>query len=296
MVSLGNIFSGKAKSQVKEVVLERPRLDLSGPKLASAFETLTTVSEEHGGVEKYVDALKLKAQLFEEVFKKGADTPLEPAIVKGISLVMPTVRRRVSVYLDDDEKFETLRSAIAVLLDGMDDTRTTDARIKAFCASFPEDKDHRWIKDFASEILHNTDLQLYPQMNRWIWDKGSNSGVLREIWYDDDIDHITLDIPDGYGTYIMLREEVAQFLSGNGIYKDMFHYIDLLFAQVYSDYITAQGGTYLRADFSTPDDPMEHTRRLLGLDVVRYKNHPDAEDDEDEQTVTLIDTKLLMSK
>jgi hypothetical protein len=26
---------------------------------------------------------------------------------------------------------------------------------------------------------------------------------------------------------------------------------------------------YLRADFSAPGDPMEHTRRLLGLDGVR---------------------------
>ncbi|MCK5040764.1 MAG: hypothetical protein KAR62_00650 [Sphingomonadales bacterium] len=295
MASLGSIFGGKGKSPVQEATLERPRLELSGPTLTSAFETLTTISEEHGGIEKYVDALKLKSELFKEVFEKGADTPLEPAIMKGISLVMPTVRRRIGIYLDDGEKFEVLRSAISGLLDGMDNTRTTDARMAAFCACFPEDKAHRWVKDLGSEILHNTDLERYPQMNRWMWDKTSNTGMLREIWYDDNIDHITLDIPDGYGTFIMLREEIAQFLSGNGIYKDMFYYIDLLFAQVYSDYITAQGGTYLRADFSTPDDPMEHTRRLLGLDVVRYKNHPNAEDADEEQTVTLIDTKLLMS-
>jgi hypothetical protein len=294
MASLGSIF-GKGKSPLKEFKLERPSLELSGPTLTSAFETLTVVSEEHGGIEKYVDALKLKAQLFEEVFKKGADAPLDPAIIKGISLVMPTVRRRIAPYLEDGEKFEVLRSAIADLLDGMDDTQTVDARVAAFCACFPEDKGHRWVRDFGTEILHNTNLELYPQMNRWMWDRTANTGVLREIWYDDEIDHITLDIPDGYATFIMLREEVAQFLSSNGVYKDMFHYIDLLFAQVYSDYITSQGGTYLRADFSTPDDPMEHTRRLLGLDVVRYKNHPDAEHAEEEQTVALIDTKLLMS-
>ena len=32
---------------------------------------------------------------------------------------------------------------------------------------------------------------------------------------------------------------------------------------------SAQGGSYLRVDFSAPEDPMQHTRRLLGLDGVR---------------------------
>jgi hypothetical protein len=45
--------------------------------------------------------------------------------------------------------------------------------------------------------------------------------------------------------------------------------VDLLCAKLYGDYIAAQGGVYLRADFSAPGDPMEHTRRLLGLDGVR---------------------------
>ena len=49
----------------------------------------------------------------------------------------------------------------------------------------------------------------------------------------------------------------------------MTWYVDLLCAKVYADYIAAQGGVYLRADFSAPGDPMEHTRRLLGLDGVR---------------------------
>jgi len=43
----------------------------------------------------------------------------------------------------------------------------------------------------------------------------------------------------------------------------------LLCAKIYADYIAAQGGVYLRADFSAPDDPMEYTRRLLGLDGVK---------------------------
>ena len=52
----------------------------------------------------------------------------------------------------------------------------------------------------------------------------------------------------------------------------MLWYVDLLCAKVYGDYIAAQGGLYLRADFSAPGDPMEHTRRLLGLDGVKARS------------------------
>ncbi len=45
--------------------------------------------------------------------------------------------------------------------------------------------------------------------------------------------------------------------------------MDLLCAQVYAGYIASQGSVYLRADFSAPGDPMEHARRMLGLDGVR---------------------------
>ena len=45
-------------------------------------------------------------------------------------------------------------------------------------------------------------------------------------------------------------------------------FVDLLCAQVYAGYVVEQGGSYLRADFASPYDPMQHTRRLLGLDGV----------------------------
>ena len=94
----------------------------------------------------------------------------------------------------------------------------------------------------------------------------------REIWHADDIDHITIRVGDGYGTFLMLREELSQFLSDNGFFRDILYYVDVLSAQVYANYICEQGGSYLRADFSAPEDPMQHTRRLLGLDGVRPGN------------------------
>jgi hypothetical protein len=161
-----------------------------------------------------------------------------------------------------------LRTGIATLLDGLEQTATTDARIAQFCSRFPGDRDHRWVRDLAGEILHNVDPERYPLMCRWVWDTDLNTGVLREIWHGDDVDHIVIDVPDRYDTFVVLREELAQFLAANGVFRDVLQYVDLLTAQAYAGYLSEQGGTYLRADFATAEDPMLHVRRLLGLDGI----------------------------
>ena len=107
-------------------------------------------------------------------------------------------------------------------------------------------------------------------MCRWVWDEKSNTGVIREIWHGD-VDRVSIRVPDTYATFVMLREELSQFLASNGIYRDTLQYVDLICAQVYAEYISAQGGSYLRADFSSAEDATQHVRRLLGLDGVRTK-------------------------
>ncbi len=92
--------------------------------------------------------------------------------------------------------------------------------------------------------------------------------MLREIWHAEDIDHVRLEVPDRYDTFVTLREELAQYLSANGVFRDVLFYVDVLCAQVYAGYIAERGGAYLRADFSSAEDPMLHTRRILGLDGV----------------------------
>ena len=39
-------------------------------------------------------------------------------------------------------------------------------------------------------------------------------------------------------------------------------------AQIYADYISEQGGSFLRTDFASEVDPLEFTRRMLGLDGI----------------------------
>ena len=208
--------------------------------------------------------MKLKNRLFEQALADGAGD-IELEAFKGLCTFMATVRRRIGPWLTEDS-FADVRVG---LVDLFDDSEPVDARMTAFCERFPTDKKHRWVRDLAAEFLHNAQPERYPLMTRWVWDAQANTGVLREIWHGDDVDHMTIGVADGYGTFLMLREELSQYLSDNGFFRDVLQYVDVLCAQVYAQYICEQGGSYLRADFSAPEDPMQHTRRLLGLDGVR---------------------------
>lgn len=258
--------------------LDLPVLDLSGPALTAAMEALVAGSEEQGGVERYLEALALKVSLFQETFADGAASVGREAF-KNLCAYMAPVRRRIGPYLEGSAYFD-VRERVAALLDGAADT--ADARIAAFCAQFPQDEKHRWVRDLAAELLHYTDPERYPLMCRWVWDARANSGVLREIWYGGDQTHGAIDVPDGYATFLMLRQELSQFLSDNGVFRNVPLFVDLLCAQIYAGYVVEQGGSYLHADFASPYDPMQHTRRLLGLDGVdarsgrtRLKPHAD---------------------
>ena len=243
--------------------VERPVLDLSGDGLRAILHTMIAGSEDHGGIERYVDAVKLKSAMFRQALDDVDNLDLEA--FKGLCTFMATVRRRIGSWLNEDA-FADMRAGIGEL---MAEDDGVDARIDAFCKRFPDDKQHRWVKDLAVELLHNADPERIPLMNRWVWDAKANTGVIREIWHGDNVDHMTIRVGDGYGTFLMLREELSQFLSDEGFFRDVLQYVDVLCAQVYAQYICEQGGSYLRTDFSAPEDPMQHTRRLLGLDGVR---------------------------
>jgi hypothetical protein len=237
----------------------------------------------------------LKRVVFQERLADGRAASLTRAQFDDLLPLMATVRRRVAPLIAEPAWHAT-RDAIATLLEGAHDTTTADARVAAFESALRvahrgaggrpageregEQPSHRvserCLRDFASELLHNTLPEHYPLMHRWIWDSRANSGVIRQVWHDpngagDDVDHVVIDLGDGYETHLMLREELSQFLADNGVYRDMLWHVDLVCAQIYGDYISAQGGAYLKADFVSDGDPLEHTRRILGLDRVAAK-------------------------
>lgn len=248
-----------------------PVLDLSGEVLSQAFAALIEGAEALGGIERYVNALKLKADLFRDALGGDRLPHLDLEGLMGLCTFMSSVRRRIAPYLDATG-FARVKAALAELLAGLAQTATTDARLKAFCKAFPQDRQHNFVRDLAAEVLHFTDPERYPLMCRWVWDQGTNTGALREMWFGDDVDHMIIAAPDSYDTFLVLRQELSSFLAQQGIYRDTLFYGDLLCAQVYSHYICAQGGSYLRTDFASPQDPMQYTRRLLGLDGVEPRS------------------------
>ncbi len=244
-----------------------PLLDLSGPRLRQAFEHLVESAEPTGGIERYVSALVLKSSLFEEILAKGKVDQMDEAEFHDLAAFITPGRRRMSISLGEGNMGRLL-DAIVKLFAGWSDTSTTDQRMAAFVATFPEDKNHRWVRDLGAELLHFGAPHHYPLMTRWVWDAKVGTGVLREIWHSERTDADHIDIPDNFATFSMLNEELTGFLSDNGVYRDMAFHVDLLCAHVYAGYINDQGGAYLRSDFSDGSDPMTHTRRMLGLDGI----------------------------
>ncbi|MGB0085460.1 MAG: hypothetical protein WBP94_08835 [Rhodomicrobiaceae bacterium] len=251
---------------------KRPVLDLSGPKLRAAFETLVKASEPIGGIEAFAEALKLKSQLLQERLADGRLAALDRMAFENMCVLMATARRRIGRLLDA-EGWPRVRAGIADLIADADMPGTADARLLRFRKSFGEGRERRFVRDLAAEILHNLYPEHYPLMTRWVWDAKANTGALREIWHGEDVDRMVIPVSDTHETFLVLREELSQFLADNGVFRDVLWYIDLLLGQVYADYINAQGGAYLKTDFASESDPLEHTRRILGVDARIARNN-----------------------
>jgi hypothetical protein len=251
----------------KSEAIAAPVLDLSGPRLRSAFEHLCDAAEDSGGIERYVGALALKSSLFANLLGTGRVAELTEVEFCDLCAFITPARRRVGAWLGR-HGFAAMRSRLAALLEGWSDVDTAQARFTAFVASFPPDREHRWARDLAAEVLHFIGPERYPLMTRWVWDARVNTGVLREIWYNDEAETANIAIPDTFVTFTTLRDELRGFLEGNGVFRDLPFYVDLLCAHVYASYINDRGGQYLRADFTGREHPMAHTRRLLGLDAL----------------------------
>ena len=91
--------------------IERPVLDLSAEALRGALATMVAGSEEHGGVERYVDAVKLKSDMFQQALADIEDGTLELETFKGLCTFMATVRRRIGPWLNEN-RFSELVEAL----------------------------------------------------------------------------------------------------------------------------------------------------------------------------------------
>jgi hypothetical protein len=256
-----------------------PVLDLSGPALRRALESLVAAAESSGGVEAYVRGIGFKVALFGRLLNAGRVRELSESDLLGLCSFMPTVRRRVAPWLAD-HGHAAMRTLLTRLIEAPGEL---EARFGDFIACFADDRRHRWVRDLAAEVLHFTAPEQVPLMTRWMWDARTTTGVLREIWYDEGAPIDALGIPDRLPTFLALRTELDGFLRGNGVFRDLPLFQDLLCAHIYAGYINDRGSSYLKGDFAGGEDPMNHTRRLLGLDALdgnglRIKVRPAADE------------------
>ena len=99
------------KSAMLPQEFERPVLELSGEILRVALQAMVSGTEEHGGIERYIDAVKLKSAMFRQALVENDIADLDLETFKGLCTFMATVRRRISGHLNE-EAFVDMRVAI----------------------------------------------------------------------------------------------------------------------------------------------------------------------------------------
>ncbi len=239
-------------------------LHLDGRRLRAAFDSVVDCTEKLGGLEIVVEGLIGKSLLFQRTFGNAADCMLETEFFDTCAFI-PTIRRRMKSVLEK-RSFDEIRRAVNRLLKDVS-IENVDQHVEIFESELKCVPKDRWVRDLAAEILHYREPDVFPLMTRWIWDRRSNSGVLREIWFSDSETEF-IDVPDGVHTHLELRRELSAYLDGLGVYKNVNFMIDVLFAWIYSLYIDNQGGSFLKTEFGFTGTQFDYVFRMLGLDAA----------------------------
>lgn len=251
---------------------------LDPERFRSRFAALQEALSEIGGVDPVLQALETKSLLFREALRPQQ---LEALDHEAVELLLDTVmpaRRRIGTALSRLAP-EALRQCVRELLTG---PAPLAQRLEAFAQSLVapvapgEPRAVRRLRrgalDFAAELLHFREPARYPLMTRWVWDAETQSGALRELVRGADT---LTEVPWGSspGVYEAGRVWVAEQMRAHGVYREPHFLVDLYLAHVYAGYMLSMsaGMGMLKADFGGSADPLEITKKLLGVDESRMK-------------------------
>jgi hypothetical protein len=242
------------------------------------FAQLLRTAEPDGGIEEYVARLGGKQRGFAGAFADSRVTPLTLPEVAALLERMFTVRRRIF------PAFETLGEAhvgrlvlelvrgpgsvaqrMQRFVDAMPGTSGTDRESTRAAAKL-----RRAAWDFAAEAIHFSDPVRFPLMTRWVWDRATQSGALREFIRGGNT-MAEIAFSNEPGVFEAARQWLAQRIAGEGIYRDVPLWIDLVLAQAYTTYLHAMAGGSLGAEFGRGAPPHEQLRKLLGIDAAARK-------------------------
>jgi hypothetical protein len=106
-----------------------------------------------------------------------------------------------------------------------------------------------------------------PLMARWVWDRATMSGALRELVAGGEAMR-DLPLENAPGTYAAACLWVQERIAEQGIFRDVHFWADLVLAAAYGHYFRAMTGGTLGADFERGTHPSEQITGLLGIDRI----------------------------
>jgi hypothetical protein len=251
--------------QTNDVVPVDLEIELDEKIVVAKLQQLLEGAAEKGSIEEFVNALQSKHELFAKAL--GQDELSQAGLESLMETIFPA-RRKLPAVLST-VPFSVIQQQLNNLLKGSD---ALEQRIAEFVAIVEDDnrKIKRAAWDFATEIVHFYDPERFPLMSKWVWDQRVQSGATREFIRAND----TLpNIPAGEsaGHYEAVRQQLMQFLTEQGFYRDLPFMVDLLLAQAYTDYVLAMssGMGMMGSEFGGKMEPIEFIAKILGIDPAR---------------------------
>lgn len=260
--------SGKSEEILPADITTEMDTAVFNSKLTSLMESL----EEQGGLQGFIDALNNKHQLFAHLLSDQHLNVLSKAELEELLAVIFPAKRQLKEIIKDLDETE-LVAQVKELLKG--DAPLTE-RIESFVDFIPDSgkakhrsvsKSKRAAWDFAAELLHFYNPEVYPLMTRWVWDVNTVSGAMREFIAGGDTYRGT-PFDGRPETFQGVRQWFSEQLAEQGFYRDVEFMIDLVFAWAYADYMNSMSNSMsiMKAEFGGKDDPSEPMRKLLGID------------------------------
>jgi hypothetical protein len=238
------------------------------------FGRLVETAAEDGGIETYLTALASKRDGFAATLAPARTEQLALSDIEALLDRVFPARRRIFPSLEALGQAKAVQ-LIAALVHG---TGTVDARMRSFVDAMPgaADTDPDSLKaaakvrraawDFAAELVHFSDPVRYPLMTRWVWDRNTQSGALREFIRGNDT-MAEIPLTNDLQQFEAGRAWLAECVAAEGIYRDVELWIDLTLAQAYTSYFRAMADGSLGADFGRGAPAHQQLKRLLGIDA-----------------------------
>lgn len=239
------------------------------------FEALLENAAQGGGIDSWLAALGAKHEVCASTLERARGGGLSMDDIERLLAGVFTARRRLYPILDSlgTERCGALIAALG------DAGGPVSHRMQSFVDAMPgaagmnrdsirtAAKLRRAAWDFAAEIVHFSDPDASPLMSRWVWDEATQSGALREFVRGGDA---MRDIPytNDPALFEGARCWLVERISGEGVYRDLPFWADLVLAQAYVGYLRSVTEGSLGADFGRGTVAHEQLTKLLGIDAA----------------------------